>query len=133
MDMQKIAHFLGLSEHELFTRFLVLDYTDGVGQKRYYICPARKGDETGQLVHSEWAFSDSPCIFLESNECTIEPVKPRGGKEFYCRLMTSNRNLIGYGKEKASQEWTKRLHGTPQSSWLRTITGLTIDSGAIGT
>lgn len=107
-DLPRIARFLGLTESELLTHFLVLDYVLDSGQRRYYVCPARKDDEAGRVVHPEWAFSDSPCVFLRGSECAIEEVKPKGGKTFFCSLMTSeNRNLIGYGKKKAAKDWAK--------------------------
>ena len=106
-DVSRIADHFGLSKEELFARFLVLDWVEVSGRRQYYVCPARKGDEGGTMVKSDWAFSDSPCIFLDSKECSIEDVKPKGGRAFYCGLMTSsNRNFIGYSKKESASDWS---------------------------
>jgi Fe-S-cluster containining protein len=107
-DVSRIADHFGLSKEELFARFLVLDWVEVSGRRQYYVCPARKGDEGGTIVRSDWAFSDSPCIFLDSNECSIEDVKPKGGRAFYCSQMTSSSsNFIGYDKKKSAIDWSK--------------------------
>lgn len=107
-DLPRIASFLGLSEEELFKQFLVLDYVENSGGRSCYVSPARKNDRPGRLVATDWTFADSACIFLRDNKCSIAQVKPKGGREFNCSLMAdSKRNLIGYGKKKASQDWSK--------------------------
>jgi len=91
----------------LFSRFLVLDYIIHSGEKRYYLCPARRDDRPGSIVTTDWPFLSSPCVFLSDNRCTIEEVKPRGGRELSCRLMTaSNDDLKRYGKKTAARDWT---------------------------
>lgn len=106
--MANVAHFLSLSEEEVFNRFLVLDYIVDSSEKRYYLCPARKGDRPGRIVTTEWPFLPSPCIFLSNNRCGIEEVKPRGGRELFCRLMTaSNYDMTGYGKNRAASDWNR--------------------------
>ena len=107
-DLGKIADHFGLSERELFTRFLVLDYVEVSGEKHYYVCPARKDDERGTIVEPGWTFSGSPCIFLNGGACSIQEVKPKGGKSLYCSLMmNSNRNLVGYGKMSSARDWER--------------------------
>ena len=107
-DLGKIADHFGLSKRELFMRFLVLDYVEVSGDRLYFVCPARKNDQAGVIVNSDWTFSDSPCVFLAGNECSIEDVKPEGGRRFCCSLMTrSNRNFIGYSKMKSASDWSK--------------------------
>jgi Fe-S-cluster containining protein len=107
-DLFKIANHFGLSERELFTRFLVLDYVEISGEKHYYVCPARNNDQPGTIVKSDWAFSNSPCGFLDGNDCSIERVKPEGGRKFHCSLITSsNRNLIGYSKKNSASDWSR--------------------------
>ena len=107
-DLAKIADHFGFSERELFTRFLVLDYVEVSGEKYYYVCPARKDDEPGTTVEPYWTFSDSPCVFLNGGACSIQEVKPKGGKSFYCSLMmNSNRNLVGYGKRSSARDWKR--------------------------
>jgi Fe-S-cluster containining protein len=105
-DLGEISTHFGLSEEELFTRFLVLDYVEVQGVKRYFVCPSRRGDQPGTRVKSSWVFSESPCIFLDGTHCSIEEVKPKSGRSFYCGLMTrSNRNFIGYSKKKSASDW----------------------------
>jgi len=104
-DLMKLARFLGMSTAEAFKRYLILDYVLVSGQKRYYACPARVGDQPGGIVSSDWTFSDSPCIFLSDNSCKIEQAKPRGGKSFSCFLMTGKRNRLGFGKRGAAEAW----------------------------
>ena len=107
-DLGKIADHFGLSERGLFTRFLVLDYVEVSGEKHYYVCPARKDDEPGTIVELGWTFSDCPCIFLNGRACSIQEVKPKGGKSLYCSLMmNSNRNLVGYGKASSARDWKR--------------------------
>lgn len=106
--MANVAHFLSLSEEEVFNRFLVLDYIVDSSEKRYYLCPARKGDRPGRIVTTEWPFLPSPCIFLSNNRCGIEKVKPMSGRELFCRLMTaSNYDRTGYGKNRAASDWNR--------------------------
>jgi hypothetical protein len=107
-DLIRIARFLGISSSELFRKYLVLDYVFASGSRHYYVCPARVGEEPGTIVASTWTFADSPCVFLRDNSCTVEPVKPRAGRAFLCRLMTgSNRDCIGYGKKTAAKDWSR--------------------------
>jgi len=107
-DLQKIARHLNLSEQELFNRFLVLDYVDVAGRKQYYLCPARRADKSGTIVKPDWSFSNSPCIFLHGTKCTIQDVKPKGGMEYYCRILTnSDHGFVGYGKKRAASEWAR--------------------------
>jgi Fe-S-cluster containining protein len=107
-DLMRIAVFLGISSAELFRKYLVLDYDLTSGKRRYYACPARVGDEPGTIVPCTWTLANSPCVFLRDNSCTIEQVKPHGGRVFACRLMTaSKRNRIGYGKKKAAKDWSR--------------------------
>ena len=91
----------------MFNRFLVLDYIIDSGEKRYYLCPARRGDRPGSIVTTDWPLLPYPCVFLSNNRCRIEKVKPRGGRELSCRLMTaSNYDLKRYGKKTAARDWT---------------------------
>jgi Fe-S-cluster containining protein len=84
-----------------------LDYIVDSGEKRYYPCPARRGDRPGSIVTTDWPFLPYPCVFLSNNRCRIEEVKPRGGRELSCRLMTaSNHDPKGYGKKTAARDWT---------------------------
>lgn len=107
-DLIRIARFLGISSTELFRKYLVLDYVFASGSRHYYVCPARVGEELGAIVASTWTFADSPCVFLRDNSCTVEPVKPRGGRAFLCRLMTgSNHDCIAYGKKTATKDWSR--------------------------
>jgi Fe-S-cluster containining protein len=107
-DLGKIADHFGLSETELFTRFLVLDYVEVSGKKHYYVCPARKDDEPGTIAETGWTFSLSPCTFLNEGICSIQEVKPKGGKSLYCSLMmNSNRNLVGYDKTSSARDWKR--------------------------
>jgi len=106
-DLTNVARFLYLSEKGLFNRFLVLDYVLDSSEKRYYLCPARKDDRPGRIAAKEWTFLPSPCVFLNDIRCEIEEVKPRGGREFFCHLMTtSNYDLIGYSKKRAARDWS---------------------------
>ena len=106
--MGNIARFLFLSEKGVFNRFLVLDYIVDSSEKRYYLCPARRGDRPGRIVTTDWPFLPSPCVFLSNSGCRIEEVKPRGGRELSCRLMTvSNYNLMGYSKKTAARDWNR--------------------------
>ena len=107
-DLDEIADHFDLPEEELFMRYLVLDYLETSGRRQYYVCPARKNDKPGTIVEPGWTFSDSPCIFLNGRACSIQEVKPKGGKSLYCSLMmNSNRNLIGYGKTNSARDWNQ--------------------------
>jgi hypothetical protein len=107
-DLPVIAEQFGLSEGELFSRYLIIDYATVSRKKQYYICPARKAGPIGEVASLEWTFLDSPCIFLVENRCTIQEVKPRGGREFFCRLVGApNHNAIGYSKKMSAGDWYK--------------------------
>jgi Fe-S-cluster containining protein len=70
--------------------------------------PARRSDEPRRIVTTDWPFISFPCVFLSNNRCRIEEVKPRGGRELSCHLMTASTNdLIGYGKKTAAGDWTR--------------------------
>ena len=103
-DLIKLARFLGTSSAEIFKRYLVLDYVFVSGEKRYYACPARASDQPGTIVASAWTFSDSPCVFLRDNICTVEQAKPRGGKSYSCVLMTPKKSAA-FGKMRAEKAW----------------------------
>jgi Fe-S-cluster containining protein len=106
--LANIARFLSLSEEGAFNRFLILDYVVDSEERRYYLCPARRGDRPGRIVTTDWPFFPSPCVFLSNNRCRIEEVKPRGGRELFCRLMTGlNHDLIGYTKKRATRDWNE--------------------------
>ena len=107
-DLGEIADHFDLPEEELFRRYLVLDYLD-IGEKRqYYVCPARKEGKPGTIVEPGWTFLDSSCIFLNGRTCSIQEVKPRGGKSLFCSLMlNSKRNLVGYGKTNSVRDWNR--------------------------
>ena len=108
-DLEKIGRFLGLSEGELFNRYLVIDYIETQRGKQFYICPARKADKPGTLVEPNWTFSDSPCIFLNGTVCSIQDAKPRGGSAYYCRLLTNSAHgVTGYGKKRSAKDWARR-------------------------
>jgi Fe-S-cluster containining protein len=69
--------------------------------------PRKERRQTRKNCHKDWPLLSSPCVFLSNNRCTIEEVKPRGGRELSCRLMTaSNYDLKGYGKKTAARDWT---------------------------
>jgi Fe-S-cluster containining protein len=105
-DLPKIAKFLGLTEEQLFKRFLILDYVEGIRERNYYVAPARKNDLTGRIAETGWTFENNACIFLRDRKCSIDRVKPKGGREFYCSLITTlNSNVIGYGKKESVQDW----------------------------
>jgi Fe-S-cluster containining protein len=107
-DLGEIADHFNLREEELFRRYLVLDYVETGGKRQYYVCPARKNDRPGTIVELGWTFSDSSCIFLNGQACSIQEVKPKGGKTLYCSLMmNSNRNLVGYGKVISARDWNR--------------------------
>lgn len=117
-DLGKIAFFLRMSRTDVFRRYLVLDYTIASSRKLRYLCPARVGDKPGRAVDWDWSFTGSPCIFLHGNSCAIEPVKPRGGRTFSCRLISrTGRNRVTFGKKRAAETWT----GNPLLSELLTI------------
>lgn len=118
-DLGTIANYLNLPEDELFARFLVLDYVESEGGKQYYVCPARKGDVTGTVVDRNWTFSDSPCIFLHNGRCSIQQVKPKGGRTYYCSLLTNTGHVaVGYGKKASANDWS----GSPGLRRLLTVT-----------
>jgi Fe-S-cluster containining protein len=105
--MRQVLHHSPLSERKRFNRFLVLDYVLDSSEKHYYLCPARKDDGPRRIVAKEWTFLPSPCIFLNNRRCEIEEVKPRGGREFFCQLMsTSKYDLIRYSKKRAARDWS---------------------------
>jgi Fe-S-cluster containining protein len=107
-DLAKIANYLNLTEIELFNQFLVLDYVEAKGTKQYYLCPARETDMPGRMVQTDWAFSDSPCIFLQQSRCSIQDVKPKGGRTYYCGLLTGTaQNIVAYGKKRSADDWGK--------------------------
>ena len=84
-----------------------MDYIVDSGEKRYYLCPARRGDRPGRIVTTDWPLLPSPCVFLSNDNCRIEEVKPKGGRELSCRLMNgSNHNLMRYSKKTAARDWT---------------------------
>jgi Fe-S-cluster containining protein len=107
-DFPRIANFLGLTQEELFKKFLVLDYVEDFDKRSCYVTPARKNELPGRIVEADWTFAKNPCIFLLNGKCSIEQVKPKGGRDLFCSLMNHfNRNLIGYGKKEAAQDWSR--------------------------
>jgi hypothetical protein len=73
-------------------------------------CPARRDDEPGGIVTTHRPFLSPHVSFLSNDKYRIEEVKLRGGKELFCRIMTSsNHDLMGYGKKKAANDWTTSL------------------------
>lgn len=85
-----------------------MDYVLDSREKRYYLCPARRGDRPGRIVTTDWLLLPSPCVFLSNHRCRIEEVKPKGGREFFCRLMTaSDYDLMGYNKKTAARDWNR--------------------------
>ena len=107
-DLGEIADHFDLPEEELFRRYLVLDYLETGDKRQYYVCPARKDGKAGTIVEAGWTFSDSSCIFLNGRTCSIQEVKPKGGKSLLCSLMlNSNRNLVGYGKTNSAVDWNR--------------------------
>jgi Fe-S-cluster containining protein len=97
-----------MSEEELFRKFLVLDYVVVEGKKQYYVCPARKNDLPAAIVEQDWTFSDRPCTFLHDGKCSIQPVKPKGGRTYYCRLLKgTDHDTATYGKKRAAQDWAR--------------------------
>lgn len=104
-DLPRIAAYLGLADEQLFKKYLVIDYVQESNRRLYYLCAARSGDVPGKMVPSNWTFSESPCVFLKSDSCLIEEVKPKGGRTLSCRLMTLGVNHIRYGKGKAVLDW----------------------------
>jgi Fe-S-cluster containining protein len=125
-DLTKIANYLDLTEKELFNRFLVLDYVEAEGTKQYYVCPARKTDVPGRIVNPDWTFSDSPCIFLHQRRCSIQDVKPKGGRTYYCGLLTDTRkNVVAYGKKRSTRDWGK-------ASGLRKLARVAIENEQYG-
>ena len=109
-DLASIARHLGVSEKGLFNQFLVLDYVEKAGLRQYYVSPARKADTPGTIVNPDWAFSESPCIFLNGTSCSIQRAKPRGGTTYYCRLLTSSgQEQVGYSKKKSAADWSTTI------------------------
>jgi Fe-S-cluster containining protein len=107
-DLGEIADHFDLPEEEIFKRYLVLDYLETDDERLYYVCPARKDDKPGTIVEPGWTFSDSSCIFLNGRTCSIQEVKPKGGKSLFCSLMlNSSRNLVGYGKTNSARDWNR--------------------------
>ena len=107
-DLPRIAEYLGLTEEQLFKTCLVLDCVESSQYRNCYVAPARKNSLVGTIVEAGWTFEGSPCIFLQEGKCSIDKVKPKGGREFHCSLMTNtNSNQIGYSKKESAQDWTK--------------------------
>lgn len=106
-DLKIIGKHLGMTIEQLCKRYIVIDYVQILDERHYYLCPARQGDTSGTAVHDDWTFSNSPCVFLKSNDCTIEEAKPKGGRTLSCSLMTTGRNEVGYGKANAVIDWDK--------------------------
>jgi len=133
-DLGKIASYLNLSEGEVFSRFLMLDYVQTEGRKQYYVCPARKTGVSGIVVNLSWTLSDSPCIFLNEGRCRIQVVKPKGGMNYYCRLLTNGtQGIVGYGKKRAASDWAKspvlkRLLTAANDSSSRSLPDTSVDS-----
>jgi len=121
-DLRNIANYLNLTQIEFFNRFLVLDYVETEGAKQYYVCPARKTDLPGRIVDPDWTFSDSPCIFLQQSRCSIQDVKPKGGRTYYCGLLTGTaQNIVAYGKKRSVRDWS-------QESGLKKLVNIAIDN-----
>jgi hypothetical protein len=101
---------------------LVLDYVEAEGSKQYYVCPARKADNSGTIVDASWTFSDSPCVFLREGRCSIQEVKPKGGRTYYCGLLTNTgQSIVGYGKKRSAKDWTS-------STDLKTLLDVAIEN-----
>jgi Fe-S-cluster containining protein len=82
-DIFKLANYLKITKKELFNKYLIFQpYIDG-----YTLIPIRKSqqDIAGQIKPLERSFDIEPCIFLSvDNKCSIEVVKPKGGRHYKC-------------------------------------------------
>jgi Fe-S-cluster containining protein len=83
-DVPRIAAYLGLSEKELFNRYLIVD----ILHDDLCLLPKRSHQEGGRMIGWRETFSlESPCVFLDvenGNACKVHPVKPKGCSEFKC-------------------------------------------------
>ena len=61
-ELARLAAFKGLSEHEFIQRFM-------------WLRPDRRGLSLAEKANGE-------CIFLEGNDCSVQPAKPRQCREF---------------------------------------------------
>ncbi len=61
-DIARLAAFKGISEHEFIQQFTRL-----------------RQDRQGLALHEQ---PDGACIFLEANDCAVQPVKPQQCREF---------------------------------------------------
>ena len=61
-EIQRIANYLGLTEHEFIQRFTQLNQ-----------------DRSGLALLDQ---ATGACIFLDGNDCRVQPVKPQQCREF---------------------------------------------------
>lgn len=83
-DPPKIAAHLGVTETDLFARYLVVDesrFRDG-----FRVIPRRRQWTAGRyLTNAETYDADTPCVFLgDGNACQIHDAKPAGGVFYKC-------------------------------------------------
>lgn len=99
-DMINISKYLNKTVKELFEEKIVISYYAQL--KKYIIIPVRKGLQAGILNPPEnWFYLQQPCIFLENNLCTINPVKPKCGKEQECWTDKTDTDIgVFYSKDE---------------------------------
>jgi Fe-S-cluster containining protein len=90
-ELARLAAFKGLSEHEFIQKFTRL-----------------REDRNGLALQEK---PNGECIFLEGNDCTVQPVKPQ-----QCRDFPNLWNFPGFEKQchaipklLGQQEWQKRI------------------------
>lgn len=91
-ELPGIAKRLDLGIVEFFEKYLLWDYYIGDGENDseddvYFIVFRRKDprEEKGKMTTWEWAFQESPCIFLtKDNLCSIHEFKPETGRRQGC-------------------------------------------------
>lgn len=94
-DEQRIADHLGISKHQLFAEYLVVD---DAGDGRLMLVPRRGQQAGGAMLTAEQTYDmDTPCVFLDvanRNACKIHPVKPSVGAAFVCTMTAAERRRL---------------------------------------
>ena len=78
-DVQRIAAFLGVSEHDLLGRLMFEKTKTG----EFRVRPKPAGDR---------------CQFHVNGRCAIHEVKPKGGREFECWTPSTQRQTYGWSR-----------------------------------
>lgn len=83
-EIKPVADFLGITEDQLFQRYLSVDYFGNPDEFLFVLSPATENSVSGEVFPLE---PGGTCVFLKDNKCSIHSVKP-----FECKIYDHRKN-----------------------------------------